>query len=291
MTPDIEREAIRLYDAFTHSHLDRRQLMDGLVKLTGSLAAASTILPLISASASAAPMIAENDPRILIAESTIRLATGRDLKLYTVRPAAPGKYQPVIVIHENRGLNAHIKDVARRVAAGGFAAVAPDFLTVSGGTPADEDTARQAISALDRPRTLQDAAALARELKNRNGPTGAVGFCWGGGLVNSLAIAAGDDLAAAVPYYGPAPTDLDPVGRIKARMLIHLAGLDDRINAGYPAFEAALKKAKVKYTLHRYEGAQHAFNNDTSEARYNKAAADLAWERTMALFRKQLKGK
>lgn len=292
MTADpVRAQAIALYDAFTHAHLDRRQLMDGLVRLTGSAAAASGLLALIAADADAAPIVPETDNRVVTRDGAQKLSTGRELKLYTAFPAAPGKYQPVIVIHENRGLNAHIKDVARRVAVAGFAAVAPDFLTVSGGTPADEDAARQAIAALNRDETVADAAALTRALHEKNGRVGAMGFCWGGGMVNALAIAAGKDLAAAVPFYGPAPADLAKVNEIRADMLIHLAGDDERVNAGYPAYEEALRKAKVRFEIFRYAGAQHAFNNDTSAARYNKDAAELAWKRSMDFFARELKGR
>jgi carboxymethylenebutenolidase len=210
---------------------------------------------------------------------------------YLARPAnAAGRLPAVIVIHENRGLVPHIQDVARRMALEGFLALGPDLLHQEGGTPADEDKGRDMIARLDRARTVANAAASVRFLKTHpasNGKVGATGFCWGGGIVNALAVAAGPDLLAAAPYYGVQPPAAD-VPRIKARLVLHYAGNDDRINAGIPAYREALEAAGVKYELHVYEGTQHAFNNDTSAARYNKPAADLAWNRTVALFKETL---
>jgi carboxymethylenebutenolidase len=225
------------------------------------------------------------------------------------RPANTSKRLPAImVIHENRGLNVHTKDVARRLALEGFDVLAPDFLSSAGGTPvaadgtpeaitAAEDKARAMIGALDRPATVADAVATLafhKGLKSTTGKAGAVGFCWGGGMVNALAIAAGaiaagDALKAGVAYYGPVPADLAQVANIKAAMLLHYAGLDERINAGIAGYEAALKAAGVTYAAFVYDGANHAFNNDTSAARYNKAAADLAWARTIDWFRKHVR--
>jgi carboxymethylenebutenolidase len=291
MRDDIRTLAIRAYDQFTHVHLDRRRLMRELTALTGSAAAAATLLPALAASPAAAAQIAADDPRLTTGTHEPTLSTGRKLKTYHAWPkgADMRKLPGVIVVHENRGLNEHIRDVARRVALAGYAVVAPDFLTVSGGTPADEDAARKAIGALNREQTVADAAALAAHAKAEHGHVGAVGFCWGGALVNSLAEAAGPYLDAAVPYYGPAP-DLAQVGRIRAAMLFQRAGLDDRVNAGYPAYLDALKAAGVRYEDHVYAGANHAFNNDTSAERYNKSAADEAWGRTMAFFAAHLKG-
>jgi carboxymethylenebutenolidase len=195
-----------------------------------------------------------------------------------------------VVIHENRGLNPHVEDVARRVAIEGFLALAPDFLTPSGGTPEDEDQARDMIGALDRAQTIANAVASVQFLKGHemsNGKVGAVGFCWGGGMVNQTAVNAGADLAAAVPYYGQVPDAAD-VGKIKARLMLQYAGLDERINAGIPAYEEALKAAGADYQLFVYEGANHAFNNDTSEARYHKESADLAWSRTVSFLKETL---
>jgi carboxymethylenebutenolidase len=203
---------------------------------------------------------------------------------------AAGPLPAVMVIHENRGLNPHIKDVARRAALDGFLALAPDFLTPSGGTPEDEEQAREMIGALDRNQTVANAVATVQFLKNderSNGNVGAIGFCWGGGLVNQTAVHAGADLAAAVPYYGQV-AEPEQVSEIEAKMLLHYAGLDERINAGIPKYEEALKSAGVDYQLHVYEGANHAFNNDTSAARYNKEAADLAWSRTIEFLKQTL---
>jgi carboxymethylenebutenolidase len=192
-----------------------------------------------------------------------------------------------MVIHENRGLNAHIKDVTRRMALEGFLALGPDFLTPAGGTPEDEEKGREMIQALDRGQTVANSVATVQFLKGHergNGKVGAIGFCWGGGMVNATAINAGADLAAGVVYYGQSP-EPGEVDRIEARMLLHYAGLDERINAGIPGFEAALKAAGVDYQLHIYEGANHAFNNDTASARYSKEAADLAWRRTVEFLK------
>jgi carboxymethylenebutenolidase len=210
---------------------------------------------------------------------------------YLARPAVgDGPFPAVLVIHENRGLNPHLEDVARRLAVEGFLALAADFLAPGGGTPADEEQARNMISALDMAQTTANAVASVEYLRTHplsNGNVGAVGFCWGGGLTNQTAVHAGDALTAAVPYYGPVPTPED-AARIEARMLLHYAGLDDRINAGIPAYEAALSAAGVDYQIHVYEGANHAFNNDTSSARYDPAAAELAWGRTVDFFRETL---
>jgi carboxymethylenebutenolidase len=211
---------------------------------------------------------------------------------YLVTPTEAADPLPaVMVIHENRGLNPHIQDVARRMALEGFVALAPDFLTPSGGTPEDEDKAREMISALDADATVANAVATVAFLKSHarsNGKVGAVGFCWGGGLVNETAVAAGADLAAGVSYYGRQP-DANEAGRIRARMLLHYAGLDERINAGIPDYEAALQAAGVDYQVHVYEGVNHAFNNDTSAARYDQTAADLAWSRTISFLRETLR--
>jgi carboxymethylenebutenolidase len=193
------------------------------------------------------------------------------------------------VIHENRGLNPHIKDVARRVALEGFMALAPDFLTPSGGTPEDEDKAREMINALDRAETTANAVATVAYLKGRedsNGKVGAIGFCWGGGLANQVAVNSAD-VYAVVPFYGRQPASSD-VAKIQAPVLLHYAGLDERINEGIPAYEQALKEAGVDYTIHMYEGVNHAFHNDTSEARYDKEAAELAWSRTIEFLQQHL---
>lgn len=288
MTDDIRARAIAAYDAFTHVHLDRRRLMTELTRIAGSAAAASTLLAAIAADAAAAPLTPEDDRRLTIRTQRRRLATGRELVTYEAEGLNRMRKPAVMVIHENRGLNAHIRDVTRRVALAGYAAIAPDFLTVSGGTPADEDAARAAIGALDRAATIADGAALAQALKQAHGRLGVTGFCWGGGMTAALAVAAGDAIAAAVPYYGPAPAPADAAS-VKAALHVHLASDDPRINPGWPPFEAAARAAGVSIVVETWPDTQHAFNNDTSAARYNRAAAEAAWATTMAFFDSHLK--
>ncbi len=283
--PVITQDMIRLYDEYTHLTLDRRGFMDRLTTLTGSAAAAAAIAPMIAANSARAALSDANDPRLETAHLTYPGASG-PVKAYLARPKdRTAERGSVIVIHENRGLNGHIEDVARRVALQGFIALAPDFLSPAGGTPADEDKARELFPTLDRAVTVRNASAAVAFLRGQPGSNrkvGAVGFCWGGGLVNALAVAE-PNLNAGVAYYGAQP-DPASVPAIKAKLLLHYAGLDERINAGIPAYEAALKGANIEHTIHIYEGAQHAFNNDTSDARYNKAAAELAFSRTIAFF-------
>ena len=290
-SPKITQAMIKAYDDYTHLTLDRRDFMQKLKALTGSAAAAAAIAPMLAASKAKAAMVAEDDPRLKAETITYPGAEGQTMAGYLVMPAgASGPLPAVMVVHENRGLNPHIKDVARRMALEGFLALAPDLLTPSGGTPEDEDKAREMIGALDRMQTIENAVATVAFLKNHdmsNGKVGAVGFCWGGGMVNQTAVHAGADLVAAVPYYGQQP-DAGDAGQIKAKMLLQYAGLDDRINAGIPGYEAALKAAGVDYQIYVYPGVNHAFNNDTSEARYSKEAADLAWSRTVAFLKETL---
>ena len=285
----ISPEMIRLYDEYTHLTLDRRKFMGQLTKLTGSAAAAAAIVPLLEANQARAAIVPEDDARLKSENITYPGAAG-EMKGYLVSPLeAAGKLPAVIVIHENRGLNPHIRDVARRFALDGFLALAPDFLAPAGGTPANEDEARDMIGKLDPAQTIANAVATAAYLKQHsssNGKVGAVGFCWGGGVVNRLAVNA-PDLAAAVAYYGSVPDPAD-VSKIKAKLLLHYAGLDERINAGIPAFRKALEAAGVEHQIYVYEGANHAFNNDTAEARYNKEAADLAWGRTIEFLKSAL---
>ncbi|WP_394892855.1 dienelactone hydrolase family protein [Mesorhizobium sp. AaZ16] len=288
-TPAITQAMIDAYDEYTHLTLDRRGFMEKLTKLAGSGAAAAVIAPMLAANSAHAAMVAEDDAR-LKAEDITWPGDGGDMKGYLVQPAdAGGKLGTVIVIHENRGLNPHIRDVARRMALEGFVALAPDFLSPLGGTPADEEQARGMFSQLDPAKTVANGVATVAFLKGHesgNGKVGAVGFCWGGGTVNTLAVNA-PDLAAGVAYYGAQPNP-DVVPQIQGPLLLHYAGEDARINAGIEAYKAALDAAGKEYTIHMYEGAQHAFNNDTSEARYNKEAADLAWGRTVAFFKEKL---
>ncbi|MDQ2634591.1 MAG: dienelactone hydrolase family protein [Pseudomonadota bacterium] len=287
--PAITQEMIDAYDEYTHLTLDRRGFMEKLTKLAGSGAAAAAIAPLLAADPAAAEIVAADDARLKGEDVSWPGATG-DMMGYLVRPAdQSGKLPAVIVIHENRGLNAHIRDVARRVALEGFVALAPDYLSPLGGTPADEDKAREMIGQLDPAQTVADGVATVEFLKGHElgtGKVGAMGFCWGGGAVNNLA-AATPDLAAGVAYYGR-QADAADVPNIQAALLLHYAGQDERINAGIDAYKNALEAAGKDFTIHVYEGAQHAFNNDTSSARYDKEAADLAWGRTIAFFKEKL---
>jgi carboxymethylenebutenolidase len=279
------RRAILLYDRFTHEGMERRAFMAEMVKLAGSLAAAELLIAGIAASPAAASIVPPDDKRLTIRTQT--LAGG--YKAYVAEPRTRSLKATVLVIHENRGLNDHIRDVARRLAVAGFRAVAPDMLSPSGGTPANEDAARDAIGKLDLAKSVNDAVAMLDELakSSRGGKVGAVGFCWGGGFVNSLAVAAGDKLDAAVPYYGPAP-DPSEASRVQAAMAIHDAGLDNRVNATSFPWVEALRAAGKTVRFYLYDGVNHAFNNDTSAERYDKAAADLAWKRTLAFFRRYL---
>lgn len=285
----ITQDMIRLYDEYTHLTLDRRGFMEKLAKLAGSSAAAAAIVPMIEAGKAKAAVVAATDDRL--DTSTVEFpGDGGTMKGYLARPkSATGPLPAVMVIHENRGLNGHIEDVARRMALEGFLVLAPDFLSPAGGTPADEDKARDLIAGLDRAKAVANAVAAATFLrghKDGNGKSGSVGFCWGGGLSLQTAVA-DPGLGAAVAYYGAQPV-AEQVAAIRAPLLLHYAGLDDRINAGIPVFEAALKAAGKSYELYVYPGVNHAFNNDTSAARYDKAAADLAWTRTVGFLKSHL---
>lgn len=287
--PPITQAMIDAYDEYTHLTLDRRGFMETLTRLAGSGAAAAAIAPLLAASGARAAMVEAGDARIRGADVPWPGATG-EMKGYMAMPAEKsGKLPAVIVIHENRGLNEHIRDVARRVALEGFVALAPDFLSPLGGTPSDEDKAREMIGQLKPEETAANAAATVKFLAGHGETTGAVGvvgFCWGGGVANRTAVAS-PDLKAAVAYYGPQPK-AEEVPAIKAALLLHYAGLDERINAGIRPFEEALKANGKDYAIHLYDGVNHAFNNDTSAARYNEAAAKQAWERTIAFFKAKL---
>ncbi len=287
--PPITQAMIDAYDEYTHLTLDRRGFMDRLTKMAGSGAAAAAIVPLLAANAASAAVVAEDDSRVSGQDVAWPGGSG-EMKGYLVRPSdRQGRLGTVMVVHENRGLNPHIRDVTRRVALEGFVALAPDFLSPLGGTPADEDQAREMFTKLDPAEVAADAVATVAYLKgyeHGNGKVGAVGFCWGGGTVNMLAVNS-PDLAAAVAYYGAQPRAED-VPKIKAALLLHYAGLDQRINAGIDAFRKALDADHKQYAIYIYEGVNHAFNNDTSAARYDKAAADLAWGRTIAFLKERL---
>jgi carboxymethylenebutenolidase len=279
------QQAIDLYDRFTHEGMERRAFMAEMVRLAGSVAAAELLIAGIAASPAAAAQVSENDPHLTTRSQTV--AGG--YKAYVAEPRTRSLKPTVLVIHENRGLNDHIRDVARRVALAGYRAVAPDMLSPGGGTPANEDTARNMIGKLDMVKSIADAVAIVDELakSSRGGKVGAVGFCWGGGFVNRLAIAAGGKPAAAVPYYGPAP-DPSEAPKVQAAMEFHNAGLDDRVNSTSFPWITALRNAGKTVKFFLYDGVNHAFNNDTSAERYNKPAADLAWKRTLAFFRQHL---
>lgn len=287
--PKITQAMINAYDEYTHLTLDRRAFMERLTMLAGSGAAAAAIAPMLAASGAKAQTVPENDDRLVAEEVTYPGSTG-EMKGYLVRPAdAAADLPAVIVIHENRGLNAHIRDVARRMALEGFVALAPDFLSPAGGTPADEDQARQMFSSLDAEATAADAEATRvylAGLDGTNGEVGAVGFCWGGGLVNRMATKS-PELGAGVAYYGSQAVAED-VPAIQAPLMLHYASLDERINAGIDAYRAALEEHGKTFEIHVYEGVNHAFNNDTSAARYDKTAADLAWARTVEFFKTHL---
>ncbi|WP_262296862.1 dienelactone hydrolase family protein [Microvirga sesbaniae] len=284
----MDQRIIDLYDDFTHGGMSRRNFLDKLAALAGSTAAATTLLSVLQSNYAQAQTVDESDPRITT--ETVDIPGVPGLKGYLVRPKdATGKLPTVIVIHENRGLNPHIKDVTRRVATQGFVALGLDCLSPMGGTPADEDKGREMIGQLKQPDVIAFGKAAVAFLKGRpdsNGKVGAIGFCWGGGAVNNLAVNE-PDLNAGVAYYGGQPKAED-VPRINAAMMLHYGGLDERINAGIPAYEAALKQAGKTYEIYVYEGANHAFNNDTGAARYNKEAADLAWSRTIGFLKKSL---
>lgn len=283
----INQHVVELYDSFTHGLIDRRTFMDRLAALAGSAAAAAALLPLLQNDYARAATIADNDAR-LTTERVSYDAGGTTMSGYLARLKGGGKRPAVIVIHENRGLNPHIADIARRMALEGFLAFAVDALAPVGGTPADEDKGREMIASLNTAETAQRIAAavpfLAKHAES-TGHVGAMGFCWGGGMANRIAVLS-PELKAGVAYYGAQVPAAD-VPRIQAALLLHYAGLDSRINAGIPAYEEALKAAGKRYTVYVYPNANHAFNNDTGN-RYDKTAADLAWKRTVAFFAEQL---
>ena len=280
----MDQKFINLFDTYTHGGMSRRAFLDKLTLMAGSAAAATAILPVLENNYAQAAMVPENDPRLVITEGEI--APGIKGLLAIPKDAA-GKLPAVLVIHENRGLNPHIKDVTRRMALEGFVAFGADYLAPMGGTPADEEKAKEMIGALKPEDVVAYGMSAVKALTAHpqgTGKAGAMGFCWGGGAVNNLAVA-DPTLAAGVAYYGRQPAAAD-VAKIAAPLMLHYASLDERINAGIKDYEAALKAAGKTYELHMYDGANHAFNNDTNAARYNKEAADLAWGRTVAFLKK-----
>ncbi|NIX77684.1 dienelactone hydrolase family protein [Microvirga terricola] len=283
----MDQRIIDLYDDFTHGGMNRRSFLDRLAALVGSAAGATALLPILQNNYAQAQTVADTDPRITT--ETVDIPGVPGLKGYLAKPKTGDKLPTVLVIHENRGLNPHIKDVTRRLATQGFIALGLDYLSLMGGTPEDEDKGRDMIGQLKQPDVVAYGKAAVAYLKSHpdgNGKVGAVGFCWGGGAVNNLAIAE-PNLSAGVAYYGGQPKAED-VPKIHAAMLLHYGGLDERINAGIPAYEVALKQAGKTYEIYVYEGANHAFNNNTNEARYDKSAAELAWSRTVAFLKKYL---
>lgn len=282
----MDQTIIDLYDGFTHGRINRRDFFERLTAIAGSAAAASSLYATLRPDYARAAVVADNDPRLAIDTMTYGSAQGK-ISGYLARPRNTARRPAILVIHENRGLTPHIKDVARRLAIEGFLALAVDLLSTKGGTPADEDKAREMFGSLDLGEIAMQCASGVSAMNGHpesTGRTGIVGFCWGGGMVDRTAMIA-PDLAAAVSYYGPIPPDKSKVKDIRAPLLLHYAGLDTFVNPEIPAWEKALKAAGKTYTIYMYEGVNHAFNNDTAGPRYNKQAADLAWSRTIAFFK------
>ena len=282
----MDQKIINLYDAYTHSQINRKDFMKKLAILAGSTALATTILPLLENNYVAAAGFSSDDIEV---ENITYPGVDGEMKAVLAKPKGKKKLGCVLVIHENRGLNPHIIDVTKRVAAEGFLALGVDALSPFGGTPADEDKGRELIGKLDADKNLQNylkGLEYLRHCKDGNGKVGCMGFCWGGGMANKLAVH-DPKLQAAVAYYGAQPNAAD-VAKIKASVMLHYGGLDERINAGIPVYEQALKDNKIDYKLYIYDGVNHAFNNNTSPTRYNEAAAKLAWQRTMELFKQKL---
>ena len=289
---DFDQELLILFDAYVHGDLDRRGFLDRAGKFAVGGMTAAGLLAALSPNFAAAQVVPKDDVRLTTAVVDVASPSGYGrLKAYVAKPAgATGKLPSVLVIHENRGLNPHIEDITRRVALDGYLALAPDALSPLGGYPGDEDKARALFATLDQSKTRQDMLASAKALMGRadsTGRVGVVGFCYGGGIAHMLSTQM-PDLAAAVPYYGNHPPAED-AAKVKAPLQIHFAGVDDRINNAWPPYEAALKAAGARYVAHLYPGTQHGFNNDTTP-RFDAAAAELSWGRTMAFFKEHLKG-
>lgn len=283
----MDQQYINLYDEYTHKPLARQEFLRRLTMLAGSTAAAMALLPLLEVNYAHAAVTPQDD---LFTERISYPGINGDMQAYVARPKDDKKYPAVVVIHENRGLNAHIEDVARRAAKAGFLAIAPNALSSLGGTPENADEARTKFQQLKPEDNLQNFIKVFDYLgtrKDANGKYGCVGFCWGGAMSNSLAVNV-PSLKAAVAFYGRQPATED-VAKIKAAVQLHYGSLDEGVNKGIAAYEEALKNNKVTYELYMYEGAQHAFHNDTAPTRYNEAAAKLAWERSIAFFNKYLK--
>ena len=289
---DFDPEVLNLFDQYVHGLTSRRGFLEGAAKFAVGGVTAAGLLESLSPRFAEAQQVAKEDPRIKAVYVEYPSPDGYGkLRGYLVKPAqAQGKLPTVLVVHENRGLNPHIEDIARRLALDNFIAFAPDALFPLGGYPGDEDKARELFPKLDQAKTHNDFIAAARILKSLpegNGKVGVVGFCYGGGIANFLATQL-PDLGAAVPFYGAQPP-AEEAAKIKAPLLLQYAGADDRINAGWPAYEAALKSAGVAYEAHIYPGVQHGFNNDTTP-RFDAVAAKLAWQRTVDFFNAHLRG-
>jgi carboxymethylenebutenolidase len=284
----MDQRIINLYDRFTHGALSRRDFLDRLAELAGSAAAAAALLPLLQNDYARAAIVPADDTRLATERVSYESPKGK-IDGYLARPKSKGKRPAVLVIHENRGLNPHLEDVARRLAVEGFLAYAVDLLSLLGGTPPSEDAARELHPKMNQDDAVVALVAATAFLKTHAesaAKVGAVGFCFGGLMINRLA-ASSPDLDAGVAYYGR-QVPAAQVPAIKAALLLHYAENDEAVNAGIAAYEAALKANNKKYAIHTYPGTQHAFNNDTGGARYNKAAADLAWGRTLAFFKENL---
>lgn len=288
---DFPQELLGLFDLYVHGDIGRREFLDGARKYATGGVTAAALLESLAPNYAWADQVAKDDPRIRTERAAVPSPQGNgEIKGYLVRPAKAGRAPGVLVIHENRGLNPYIEDVARRLGAEGFLAFAPDGLTSVGGFPGDNEAGGKLFGQVDRGKMLEDFLASARWLKSRadcTGRIGAVGFCFGGGIVNALAVRLGADLAAGVPFYGGQAPAAD-VPKIKAPLLLHYASLDERINKGWPPYEEALKANHVTYTAHMYEGTNHGFHNDTTP-RYDEAAAKLAWKRTVEFFTQHLR--
>lgn len=285
----MNQEIINLFDEYTHKPLSRKEFIKRLSLLTGSTTAALSILPLLETNYANAATISLIDDRLESKHITYR-GQETEMRAYLSRPRGNEKLPAVVVVHENRGLNPHIEDVTRRLALAGFIALAPDALSPFGGTPTDADEARNMFSKLDASQNLENFRMAFDYLLSRadcTGKLGCIGFCWGGAMTNNLAVST-PNLNAAVPFYGR-QANISEVSKIKAAMMFHYAEQDQRVNEGKEAYEKALKDAGVSFESYIYEGVQHAFHNDTSEARYNEAAAKLAWERTINFLNKILK--
>jgi len=285
----MNQKIIDLYEEYAEGLLNRREFLKKLANLTGGTAAAYALSPLLENNYAKTQVIQRDDPRLNIEYIKYPGETG-EVRASLARQKGDEKLPGVIVIHENRGLNPHTEDVNRRVALEGFLAIAPDALSPFGGTPEDTDEARSLMGKLDSKSTIKNYLAAVKYLKTHpqsTGKVGCMGFCWGGGIANQLAVNS-TDLTAAVPFYGRQPASED-VSKIKASLLLHYAALDERINQGIQAFEEALKEASVDYRIYMYEGANHAFFNDTNAARYHSEAAQLAWKRTISFLKEKLK--